>query len=243
MDTNKLLLVVGSQETPYVEIKNAILFFTQNMVIYSSGPNNWLNYSAQQMENNPEISKKVLDFLNSLGVNAKDISARVEQRPLLPNELPFELRQMAVNQIAVIPHIELDYGNFKIDYNEESAGIQSLLQFLCPLFDIFENGKLLICDEIESHLHPSAVRKIIELFNKNQKTQAQIILTTHDIDLLDLDLLRRDQIWFSAMDKNSRSSELFRLSDLTGVRKDDNLKKNYLSGEYRRKWEESKKGE
>lgn len=124
--------------------------------------------------------------------------------------------------------------------NEESSGIKSLLQFLCPLFDIFENGKLFVCDEIEQHLHPTAIRKIIEIFNSNKKSNAQIILTTHDIDLLDINLLRRDQIWFSYM-KENHSSELFRLSDLRGVRKDDNLKKNYLEGKYKQMWIEQRK--
>lgn len=245
IDYNKLLLVIGSQDTPYIELKNAISFFTRDLVIYSPGPNNWLNYSAGQIANNPVVYKKVLDFLRSLGINVAGINARLEQRPLMPNEIPFELgeqfRQMAMSQVAVVPHIELDYGDFCVDYNEESAGIQSLLQFLCPLFDIFENSKVFLCDEIESHLHPSAVRQIIKLFNSNQNSKAQIILTTHDIDLLDIDILRRDQIWFSAMNTEERSSNIFRLSGLKGVRKDDNLKKNYLEGKYKRMWAEQNK--
>lgn len=183
------------------------------------------------MKKNPETKRKVLDSLNSIGVNAKDIKSHVEQRPLFPNEIPLEfgeqLRQLAMNKIATFSHLEPDYGDFSVDYNEESSDIQSLLQFLCPLFDIFENSKLFVCDEIERHLHPTAIRKIIEIFNSNKKSNAQVILTTHDIDLLDINLLRRDQIWFSYM-KQNHSSELFRLSDLKGVRKDDNLKKNYL---------------
>lgn len=245
IDYNKLLLVIGSQDTPYIELKNAISFFTRDLVIYSPGPNNWLNYSAGQIANNPVVYKKVLDFLRSLGINVAGINARLEQRPLMPNEVPFELgeqfRQMAMSQVAVIPHIELDYGDFCVDYNEESAGIQSLLQFLCPLFDIFENSKVFLCDEIESHLHPSAVRQIIKLFNSNQNSKAQIILTTHDINLLDIDILRRDQIWFSAMSTEERSSNIFRLSGLKGVRKDDNLKKNYLEGKYKKMWAEQNK--
>lgn len=76
-----------------------------------------------------------------------------------------------MNKIATFSHLELDYGDFSVDYNEESSGIQSLLQFLCPLFDIFENGKLFVCDKIERHLHPTAIRKIIEIFNSNKKKQ------------------------------------------------------------------------
>lgn len=241
LDSNKLLFVIGSQNTPYEELKNAISFFTTDIVLYSPGANNWLDYSAEHIEKNPELHRKVLDFLHSLGINAKKINAHVEQRLLHPEEIPLGLiseqfRQAAMNQMAIFSHIDVDYGGFSVDYNEESAGIKSLLRFLCPLFDILEQGKVFICDEIETQLHPSAVRKIIELFSQNQKSQAQIILTTHDTGLLDLDLLRRDQIWFSSMDRESRSSYIFRLSDLNGVRKDDNLKKKFLDGTYREMW-------
>lgn len=239
-DSNKLILVLASQETPYNELKDAISFFTQNLVIYSPGPNNnWFDYSANQIEKNPEAKRKVLDFLNSIGVKAKDIKSHVEQRLLKPSEIPLGLddqfKSLAMSQMATFSYIELDYGDFSVDYHEESSGIQSLLRFLCPLFDIFENGKIFVCDEIERHLHPTAIRKIIEIFNSNKKSSAQVILTTHDIDLLDINLLRRDQIWFSYM-KENHSSELFRLSDLKGVRKDDNLKKNYLDGKYKQMW-------
>lgn len=244
IDTNKLFLVIASQNTPYDEFKNAISFFTQDLVIYSPGPNNWFSYSTNQIATNPQIKQRVLDFLHSIGVNATGIKASIEQRQLSPNEIPMELgeqiRQLAMKQLSTIPHLELEYGSFSVDYNEESEGIKSLLQFLCPLFDIFENGKVFVCDEIERHLHPSAVRKIIETFNSNQKTNAQIILTTHDIGLLDINILRRDQIWFSSISNRTRSSELFRLSDLKGIRKDDNLKKNYLEGKYKKMWQEQK---
>lgn len=243
IDYNKLLLVIGSQDTPYMELKNAISFFTRDLVIYSPGANNWLNYSVGQLADNPVVYQRVLDFLHDMGIKVEGINAKVEQRVIMPNELPVELRQFAMNQTVVIPHIELDYGEFPVDYADESSGIQALLQFLCPLFDIFESGKILVCDEIESHLHPSAVRKIVELFNSNTKTQAQVILTTHAIDLLDTELLRRDQIWFSAVYGKERSSELFRLSDIQGVRKDDNLKKHFLDGDYKKSWERQKDAE
>lgn len=244
IDTNKLLLVIASQNTPYDEFKSAISFFTQELVIYSPGQNNCFNYSANQIATNPQTKQKVLDFLHNVGVNATEIKASVEQRQLYPNEIPIELgeqiRHLAMTQMATISHLELEYGNFSVDYNEESEGIKSLLQFLCPLFDIFEKGKVFFCDEIERHLHPSVVRKIIETFNSNQKSNAQIIFTTHDIDLLDINILRRDQIWFSYISNRTRSSELFRLSDLKGIRKDDNLKKNYLEGKYKKMWLEQK---
>jgi AAA15 family ATPase/GTPase len=49
--------------------------------------------------------------------------------------------------------------------------------------------------------------------------------------LLDLSLLRRDQIWFADKDPETLSTELFSLGDFS-VRKNENIHKGYLQGRY-----------
>lgn len=62
-----------------------------------------------------------------------------------------------------------------------------------------ENGALLVVDEIEDSLHPLLTRRLIEMVqDKAVNTKgAQLIFTTHDAMLLDLNFFRRDQIWFA----------------------------------------------
>lgn len=77
------------------------------------------------------------------------------------------------------------------------------------------------------------VEYIIKLFNnkKNNKLNSQLIFTTHAINLLNLDLFRRDQIWFVEKNENNGITDLFPL-DSFSVRKDENIMKGYINGRY-----------
>jgi AAA15 family ATPase/GTPase len=77
------------------------------------------------------------------------------------------------------------------------------------------------------------VYELVKLF-VNVKTDkfAQLIFTTHETGLLNLDLFRRDQIWFAEMKSSDRSTDLFSLAEIKNVRKEDNFGKGYITGKY-----------
>ena len=81
---------------------------------------------------------------------------------------------------------------------EESHGTHKMFAFAGPILDTLERGGILFIDEIDSGLHPDLVSFIIRLFNskKNNPNNAQLLSTNHNTDLLNQDILRRDQIWF-----------------------------------------------
>ena len=58
-----------------------------------------------------------------------------------------------------------------------------------------------------------------------------MIFNTHDINLLDLDLFRRDQIYFVEKDNQNGISDLYSLDEFA-PRKTDNIQKKYLQGRY-----------
>ena len=104
---------------------------------------------------------------------------------------------------------------------------------LCPLIDIIVNGKVLICDELESSLHESLVYGLVKLFiNTDAEKFSQLVFTTHETGLLNLDLFRRDQIWFTELKKNERSTDLYSLAEIKNVRKEENFGKGYIAGKY-----------
>ena len=76
------------------------------------------------------------------------------------------------------------------------------------------------------------MQKIVNEFLLNTSQKSQIVFTTHDTDLLDLDMIRRDQIWFTELKPESRSTDLYSLAELKNVRKDENIRKGYISGKY-----------
>ena len=82
-------------------------------------------------------------------------------------------------------------------------------------------------------MHPYIVKYIVELFNDTDlnKNNAQLIFNTHDTNLLDLELLRRDQIWFTEKNPENGESTLYALDDFS-IRKSENVEKGYLLGRY-----------
>ena len=244
---NRLFLSCAANFSRVEEIKNAFIFFDSMIVIYKVNvdeprSNNWYEYSAKIMQKNPAIKAKFLQIMNLLDTGIKDIKTETKKisADVLTDILPEPLR----NSLEyIIPDIEkngfLDiktsviYDKFETNLmTDESTGIQKLFQIVCPMLDILENGKILICDEIETGLHEVIVHKIVELFYAlYPEKKAQFIFTTHDTSLLDSKLFRRCQIWFTQL-TDERATDLYSLSEIRNVRKDENLAKGYISGKY-----------
>lgn len=136
-------------------------------------------------------------------------------------------------------HKKYDKNNLLIDSipfdfeTQESEGTKKFIHLLGPWYDTLKNGKILIVDEIDSRLHTKLTQRLIELFHKYNEKSAQLIFTSHDTALLDKELFRRDQIWFSEKDQFG-TSNLYSLADFKAesVRKTSSYYKNYLNGKY-----------
>jgi len=113
---------------------------------------------------------------------------------------------------------------------QESEGTKKLLELSPYIYSSIEEGELLVLDEFDARFHPLISKKIVELFNKNTN-HAQFICATHDTNLLDAKLLRRDQIAFVEKDKFG-ASHLYDLVEFKGVRNDASFEKDYLEGRY-----------
>lgn len=114
---------------------------------------------------------------------------------------------------------------------DESDGTRRLLNLLPALHHLRTSSAVYFIDEIDRSMHPLLVLKFLEFFLKScESGQGQIIVTTHESNLLDLDLFRRDEIWFAEKDANG-STRLYSLSDFN-VRKDLEIQKHYLQGRF-----------
>lgn len=120
----------------------------------------------------------------------------------------------------------------------ESEGTKKVIEMSGPIFDTLREGKTLIVDELDAKLHPLLTRNIVLLFMdpKSNPHGAQLIFATHDTNLLDLDVVRRDQIWFAEKDK-VESTDIYSLvefkdEDGKKVRNDRDIKRDYIRGRY-----------
>lgn len=236
---NKLMLSCAANFTAITEVIEAYKFFSEDLVIY--GPyyqEHWMNYSLYQIKSNPEIKQSVLAFLTALGTDIKDIKIETGRKIFNESELPpflsDEFKNMLLQDGIDSIKAKVVYDKFETDLMaDESTGIQKLFALLSPIIDIMRKGKVLVCDELESGLHEALVYGIVKLFMGNDiHRNAQMICTTHESGLLNLDFLRRDQIWFTELEKDGRSTDLYSLAEIKNVRKEDNYGKGYVSGKY-----------
>jgi len=116
---------------------------------------------------------------------------------------------------------------------DESEGTKKFYMLIGKLHRKFSEGGLFIVDEIDSNFHPSLLRKIINLFQNPEINQAnaQLLFTSHDTTLMDPELMRRDQFYFT--EKNIfDSTRLYSLADLKGIRNNADFARQYLAGLY-----------
>lgn len=110
---------------------------------------------------------------------------------------------------------------------EESDGTARLVE----LYDILatESEKVFVVDEIDRSLHPNLTYNFINGY-LNKKEIGQLIVTTHEDRLLDLKMLRRDEIWFVEKQDDGTTG----LYSLEGYEKgfDDDILRAYLDGRY-----------
>lgn len=236
---NRLLLSCAANFASIEEIENVFDFFSNKLVVY--GPvnqDNWMNYSLYQINTNPKIKNAVIAFMKSLGMGVKDIRVNIDKKKMESVELPpflsDEFKNMLLQTKVDAITAKVVYEKFETDLmQDESTGVQKLFGLLCPIIDIMVNGKVLICDELESSLHESLVYELVRIFMHHKTDKfSQIIFTTHETGLLNLDFFRRDQIWFTEMEEIERYTDLYSLAEIKNVRKEDNFGKGYIAGKY-----------
>ena len=224
---NRLLLSCAANFSSVQAVMDVFAFFVNELFVCSPGnQDNWMNYSLYQMNNNPKIKTAVIAFLSELGTGIKDIKVSIDYKKIETTELPPFLSDesrafLHMNKVDSIT-AKVKYDNFETDLiQEESMGIKKLFSMLCPLIDTLVNGKVLFYDELESSLHESLIYGLLKQFiNTDAEKTPQLIFTTHDTGMLNLDLFRRDQIWFTGLTKNERSTDLYSLAEIKNVRKE-----------------------
>lgn len=118
-----------------------------------------------------------------------------------------------------------------LDLSEESDGTRRLLQLMPVLHRAKTDNEIYFVDEIDRSMHPMLIWKFLESFVRSCCGQgSQLIVTTHESNLLDLELFRRDEIFFVEK-SDSLATQIYSLMDFK-VRKDLEIRKHYLQGRF-----------
>lgn len=126
-----------------------------------------------------------------------------------------------------------DYHVYTMNMKEESRGTKNVFLISPILKRAFETGETICIDEFDTSLHPMLVKYLVGLFNNPtvNKANAQLIISTHDMSLMSLKELRRDQIYFVEKNQETGTSELYSLDEFS-PRKNEKIRKEYLLGRY-----------
>lgn len=230
--SNKFFLATATNWN-FEKTKPVYEFLTNNIVTCTNLEElKAMSFNAY-MENKDSLKTFAIDFLKKTDFNIEDYKiSKID----IPKELLTAIPELlTMNERPKAYQVLFKHKGSKnfLSLEEESLGTQIVFAFIPFIADTLKNKKVLVIDELDKSLHPYLVQYIVEIFNNSEfnKNGSQLIFNTHDTNLLDLNILRRDQIWFTEKNKENGVSDLYSLSDFS-VRKQENVEKGYMLGRY-----------
>ena len=219
---NKLYLV-SSNDWNLPQTENAYKWFLEKLTGISELPaasSETVAEIVRSDESKARILKEML--IADLGISDVSIKTIAGKK----DETVITTTHRVIDEEGNIDH-------FQLLMDQESAGTQRFFSRIGGWLQALENGSLLVVDEIERSMHPLLTRRLIEMVQDSSinTSGAQLLFTTHDALLLDLNLMRRDQIWFAEKNNQSCATELYSLASFS-PRKGENVRKGYLQGRF-----------
>jgi hypothetical protein len=236
---NSLFLSAAAQNNHKV-LTPLYQWFTQRVVVLR-GDRSELTDRTAQLLRGESVKKFVASVMKlaDLGVQSVDLEelepdVRIKKLADLLKTLPLE-DSVAFEDPGKILKVYTQHRGTRTDLvrlalEEESRGTIAVFGLLGPFLHAVVNGHVLCVDELDASLHPILAKSLIRIFyhGLEQKPGAQLIFNTHDTNLLDTTLLRRDQIYFA--EKNEKgATAIYPLTDFR-PRKNENLESGYLQG-------------
>jgi len=190
----------------------------------------WPRYTVEFMnlaENN-DAREFMIKVMQHADINIEDI--QIKKKIMDVEETTDDIKQAKKTLVSIIFWHKVAWSD-KLEYfpsSFESDGTRQLFSLIWPIVDAIYNEKILFIDEIENKLHFLIVEELLKLINSNIKNKKyQIFCTTHNIELINLDILKKDQICFVEKDAD-QSTEFYKLSDIDlPIRKGLDIKKFY----------------
>ncbi len=187
----------------------------------------------------PSKKKLISAFVHSADIGIKDVRRETLRKLLKKNKSDDDLNSLIVEYESIQTiHDKFDKKKKKIGevpfdlFEDESTGTKKMFIVMALMLDALMNGSVLLLDEMDASLHPLLTRKLVEIFTDTSlnKREAQLVFTSQDTNLLDTNLLKKDQVYF--VEKNDLGeTSLVSLVDYANVRT-EKIEKNYILGKY-----------
>ncbi len=211
-------------------------------------------YKTAELCNNNIEKNKILEFIQNADILIGDI--KITYKNILDD---FKESNSDTSSVKILKEVSIDIikkaqdsnlGDINIpkveflrkstdnddfisfDLNQESAGTKQLFSLASLWITATEKQTPLIYDELDLQLHPNLQEYLINKFARNTESNAQLIFTSHNSNIMKNKLLRRDQFWFTELNRE-KSTELYPLTAIkerNSPRKGENIESKYLEG-------------
>ncbi|HSU14764.1 ATP-binding protein [Longimicrobium sp.] len=211
-------------------------WFSKQLRVIEAGTFDNLTLEVSERCLDPDYRAKVFDILKSadLGITEIEVLEDDQEGAARARMLDKMMAVFGSSELASVKLVHRTNGRIPValPFKGESAGTRTLFALAGAMVEVMTSGGTLVVDELDRSLHPHLALKIVRMFNdpETNPNGAQLIFNTHDTNLLDTELLRRDQIWFTEKGDDG-ATRLFPLTDFR-ARKHENLERGYLQGRF-----------
>ena len=205
-------------------------FFSKINVVSGIFDKRYISATHGFINESEENKQKIIDLLKNSDTGITNFE--IEETNIEDLNLPKETLSKITNKSdhKKIINFNMKHGTLgELPLNKESEGTKKLFNLSGSFFDAVQKDDILIIDEFDARLHPLLAINLVKLFYKLSKN-AQLIITSHDTNLLSNKIFRRDQVWFTEKN-NSQETDLYSLAEYK-IRNDEKYEKNYLNGKY-----------
>ena len=241
---NCTVMAAFGQSNAHVSKLNDVFDFFLSGMQNILTPRDYLSFDVKnELKNDKDGKKKrfLLQLLKASDFNIVDMTLDEREESITP-EMEKTIKSAPISEEAKIEMLRRgtikyddimfmhtgEEGEYELQEGLESAGTHRFLGMSVVLYYVLHENNFIPIDEIETSIHYELLAYFIKLFLANSEGSSQLLMTTHDINLLNEDFIRRDVVWFT--DKSSQgATQLKRLSSL-GLHKTMNPYNAYKQG-------------
>ena len=234
---NLLCYVIDASKFEHIsEMKQILVGFADKIDIINMN-NIPMKHTIDLMKNKNQLQNKIVDFIKNADlymdnfgfVDMDQIQLKTSDCDEKPEEKVLDIPENIMDQIRLVSTYK---GVHVPSMIYDSTGTKKIAAIASYVIEALEQGRILVVDELDSSIHFKLTRAIVAMFNNELNTNAQMIFTVHDINLMDCKrMFRKEQIWF--VHKDEEGVYVYSLADFTaqqGVRDTTDVMEKYRKG-------------
>lgn len=234
---NLLCYVIDASRFEHMdEMKQVLVGFAKKIDIVNMN-NIPMQHTIELLKNKNRSQKRVVEFIKNADLYMDNFEFadmdKIQLTPIgegkKPEEKVLDIPENVMDRIRLVSTYK---GVHVPSMLFDSTGTKKIAAIAGYVIEALEQGRILVVDELDSSIHFKLTRAIVAMFNNELNTNAQMIFTVHDINLMDCKrIFRKEQIWF--VHKDEDGVYVYSLADFTaqqGVRDTTDVMEKYRKG-------------